>query len=199
MNLQLNLKEAKDITSGGFASAATCGLLTLCYSLSLTNSQTAQLAMVYIMVFRSYLFLQALSQIGSLVQASVACISNKECGTILRPGSECLNGFCTNPFHYGGCLKAILPNWQKTRVCSSDDPPEAASMGHCRLSSWEYMEMRVLAQDWETSFFETWILQIILSKSMLVEHLALYDCASSNRVRNVCFRPRRNTRRAGFG
>ena len=106
-----------------------------------------------------------LSQLGSWSEASVACTSNAEFEGILRRGSECIDGFCTNPYYHRGCLGTLLPDWQKTRVCSSEDPPDAAEKGYCRFTQWDYMEMRVLAQDWESSFFETWMLQIILSKS----------------------------------
>ena len=122
--------------------------------------------MPYFMVLPSFVrFFLLFSQLLSLSHALVACTSSTQCENILRQGSECVKGFCTNPFFYQGCLRTFFPDWDKTRVCSSDDPPEAAEKGYCKTSPWNYMEMRVLAQNWETSFFETWILQIVLSKS----------------------------------
>ena len=108
------------------------------------------------------------SQLQSFSYALVTCTSSPQCESVLRQGSECVNGFCTNPFYYQGCLRTFFPNLEKIRVCSSNDPPEAADKGYCKTSPWDYVEMRVLAQNWETSFFETWILQIILSKSRRV-------------------------------
>ena len=37
-------------------------------------------------------------------------------------------------------------------------------MGYCRAPNMDYTEVRVLAQDWESSIFQAWILQIVLSE-----------------------------------
>jgi hypothetical protein len=56
-------------------------------------------------------------------------------------------------------------DWTKGRVCGSDDPPEAAQLGYCRNDDpFDYMELRIHSQNWESVFFETWILQIVLSE-----------------------------------
>jgi hypothetical protein len=73
-------------------------------------------------------------------------------------------GFCSNPFHQGGCLQQFKPDWTRTRICHSDDPPEALSGGACRLSPIDYLEVRIQSQNWESAFFGAWILQIVLSE-----------------------------------
>lgn len=99
------------------------------------------------------------------VSAALPCSSDKECAHALRNGSLCLQGFCTNPYFHHGCIKSHLPGWHKIRVCGSDDPPEAEKNGHCRPSPMDYMEIRALAQDWDSAIFSTWILQIFLVSS----------------------------------
>lgn len=100
------------------------------------------------------------------VHAQVSCENDNECEEALRIGSKCIEGQCSNPFYHGGCLKSLLPEWDKVRVCTSDDPPEALANGYCRESPFDYMEIRILAQNWESSFFESWILQIVLSEML---------------------------------
>ncbi|CAJ1957666.1 unnamed protein product [Cylindrotheca closterium] len=89
------------------------------------------------------------------------CTKNDDCEL---SNSICVENLCINKFYRDGCLKSYVPNWTKIRVCNSDDPPEAEDMGFCRQSKFDYMEIRALAQDWETSWFSTWILQILLSE-----------------------------------
>ena len=81
-------------------------------------------------------------------------------------GSECVDGFCTNPFHNGGCLKRMMPDWQKTRICNSHDPPSSAENGYCRPSPLDFMEIRINSGNWESSFFGAWILTIVLSEML---------------------------------
>jgi hypothetical protein len=70
-----------------------------------------------------------------------------------------------NPYSDGGCLKQLKSNWTKKRVCSSDDPPEFAEMGYCEHEeTFNYTEIRISSQNWESAFFQTWILQVILSE-----------------------------------
>lgn len=92
----------------------------------------------------------------------IACSDDSFCEYYLQLGSQCLDGFCSNPFYQGGCIKSYLPDWHKIRICNSDDPKGAAEQGVCRESPFNYMEIRALAQDWESSIFATWILQIFL-------------------------------------
>ena len=80
-------------------------------------------------------------------------------------------GICTNPFHYGGCLKSYYPNIKRIRICGSDDPmPDALEHGHCRMTPFvdTYKEIRIASQNWESVFFQSWILQIILSEMLNV-------------------------------
>ncbi|CAB9522416.1 Receptor-type guanylate cyclase gcy [Seminavis robusta] len=87
------------------------------------------------------------------------------CESLLRSGSRCVNGFCTNPFYYGGCLQTLHTDWKnKTRVCNSDDPPDAETLGYCHVSAMDYTEVRLAAQNWESHNFGAWILTILLSE-----------------------------------
>lgn len=93
--------------------------------------------------------------IPKVASGSASCSLDSDCETRLSVKSRCYRGFCTNPFHDGGCLESLVPGWTKKRVCGSDDPPEAVEEGSCRLSPWEdhYMEIRIIGQDWESSWF----------------------------------------------
>ncbi|CAB9522519.1 Receptor-type guanylate cyclase gcy [Seminavis robusta] len=103
-----------------------------------------------------------------LVGASlVPCNQTAECEAALGMGSMCGgNGLCTNTFYNGGCLKSVLPNWNRTRVCNSQDPPEAEALGYCHHSSMDYVEVRVAGRAWESINFNAWILQIVLSEML---------------------------------
>ena len=58
------------------------------------------------LISRSLLMLLVLRAL-SLAEAKVACTRNTECEELLFTGSECRNGFCSNPFEKG-CLNALL-------------------------------------------------------------------------------------------
>lgn len=88
------------------------------------------------------------------------------------PSSSSFN-HSKNPFFNGGCLYQRKANWTgQVRVCGSEDPPEAEAMGYCRSPSsathFDYMEIRIHGQNWEAAFFETWVLQILLSEVLHV-------------------------------
>ncbi|KAL3933105.1 MAG: hypothetical protein SGARI_003788 [Bacillariaceae sp.] len=70
----------------------------------------------------------------------------------------------TNPFVDGGCLYQRKQEWTKKRVCSSEDPPEHERLGYCVPNDFGYQEIRIGSQNWESAFFETWILQVVLSE-----------------------------------
>ena len=89
-----------------------------------------------------------------LVHAKLACTSTEFCETTLRKGSQCVNGFCDNPFQYG-CLQSQKEGFTKLRVCNSEDPEDAALRGLCRgARHMNYPEIRILSQNWESPFFE---------------------------------------------
>ncbi|CAB9514931.1 Receptor-type guanylate cyclase gcy [Seminavis robusta] len=81
-----------------------------------------------------------------------------------------------NPYYQGGCLHrmqekiSVYRNFTaKSRVCNSNDPPEAASMGFCHASPLlDYTEIRIASQSWETNYISAWLLQIILSELLEV-------------------------------
>jgi hypothetical protein len=98
----------------------------------------------------------------------VACKETLECQAALGPGSMCVDDVCTNPYYNGGCLKNILPDWKRIRVCNSQDPPDAEAMGYCRKSPMDYAEIRIAGLPWESPNFITWILQILLSEVLEV-------------------------------
>lgn len=58
----------------------------------------------------------------------------------------------------------MIPSNTKLRTCSSDDPIDAEENGFCKKSAMNYPEVRIHAQNWESSFFEAWIMQILLSE-----------------------------------
>eukprot|EP00977_Amphora_coffeiformis_P021117 scaffold8828_cov204-Amphora_coffeaeformis.AAC.38 len=121
--------------------------------------------------FSSRLFLSVLLSAIFLVslpscEARVTCATTLECESTYLTGSRCVEGLCTNPFQDGGCLRHFVPNWHKTRVCHSGDPPTAMVQGHCRPAP--YREVRIASQNWESAFFGTWILQILLSEILEV-------------------------------
>lgn len=68
-----------------------------------------------------------------------------------------------NPYT-SGCLYRSLPGWNKKRVCNSDDPAEAASAGLCREPAIPQLEIRIFSFNWDTTYFEAWLLQIVLSE-----------------------------------
>ena len=59
-----------------------------------------------------------------------------------------------NRFVDGGCLHKKKEGWPKIRVCGSEDPPYAAEKGFCRYEdTFDYMELRLHPQNWESTFF----------------------------------------------
>ena len=98
------------------------------------------------------------------VAPSMPCTTHDECEGAYRKGSECVDSLCSNPFSKGGCLYNMKEGWNKLRVCHSEDSPDAVEKGYCREAENDYMEIRIMSQNWESVFFETWILQIILSE-----------------------------------
>jgi hypothetical protein len=106
-------------------------------------------------------------------EAAVSCNTSQTCNELLYAGSECFEGFCTNPFTKGGCLANRVPGWKKIRVCNSEDPPNASSLGYCHdpYPGLEYMEIRLAGQNWESAFFIAWYVREIVS-------INLPDCHS---------------------
>lgn len=120
------------------------------------------------------------------VYGKVECIDSLTCEELLRPGSKCLNGYCTNPFQ-SGCLHNVLNNndddvdtnanqesrrteWNrrfKKRVCNShdDDDDDENKRKYCIEPLFkEYNEIRILSQNWEGAMITSWIFQIVLSE-----------------------------------
>lgn len=102
--------------------------------------------------------------------ARIACTRNEDCPS----SNNCLSeGFCMNPYRNGGCLsQKLVSEWQqqqykhRIRICNSEDDVDSVLNGHCRLQDegLDYMEIRIITQNWESSFFESWVLQIVLNE-----------------------------------
>ena len=92
----------------------------------------------------------------AILPGAFCCLTDSDCNEKFLSGtSKCSGGSCTNPYYEGGCLKSHIEDWEKIRVCNSDDPAYAEATGACRQSPLEYMEIRALAQDWDSSLFAT--------------------------------------------
>lgn len=99
----------------------------------------------HLMVLRFlYLVLPLLVWYLPAVESTLSCAQTEECERLLRVGSECVEGVCTNPFHKGGCLANMLPDWSKIRMCNSEDGIESIERGYCRMveNGLDYTEMR---------------------------------------------------------
>jgi len=70
----------------------------------------------------------------------------------------------SNPF-YAGCLQQKRTDWKLQRVCNSDDEYYSDnSAAACRPPPLPYPEIRIYTQNWQSVFFESWLLQILLSE-----------------------------------
>jgi hypothetical protein len=69
-----------------------------------------------------------------------------------------------NPYEEG-CLYShgIQPT---KRTCSSDDTDTADAF--CSLNEMNYMEIRIVANNWESTVYEAWLFQILLSELLQV-------------------------------
>ncbi|CAB9514541.1 Receptor-type guanylate cyclase gcy [Seminavis robusta] len=136
----------------------------------------------------SWLFLWS---ILLLVTASVVAASADQQGDVLSPTNMVHAASATNDpntktntdnnqkkhlnpyFEGGGCLRTLLGDsdgyTNKLRVCNSNDPPEAATLGYCQNSPLlDYTEVRMAGQNWESNIISAWLLQIILSELLEV-------------------------------
>ncbi|CAB9512538.1 Gamma-aminobutyric acid (GABA) B receptor [Seminavis robusta] len=127
----------------------------------------------------SVLLILSLSVFQTTVEAVIACENTATCETLLRPGSECIDGVCSNPLA-AGCLRNYLgpERFPHRRICSSHDgyygkqnmeeaeleysfDPDSA---HCDLPAIDYNEIRALLQNWDSTVLTAWIVQILLSE-----------------------------------
>ena len=114
-------------------------------------------------------FLLLASWLLQPARAAVKCFEEFDfvCQELLHPNSRCIDGFCSSPFQEG-CLKAYGIIDQK-RICNSHDPPEDVGV-LCEPTSdiLDYNELRILGQDWDSSMFTAWVMQIVLSELVRV-------------------------------
>ena len=102
-------------------------------------------------------------------EGPVACTQDTTddiCTTLQGQGSICGDdGFCTNAFAQG-CLYERLEGWNKKRVCNSDDSAEEWGK-ICQPPQFDsYMEVRITSGNWESSYFNAWLFQIVLSEML---------------------------------
>mmetsp|Transcript_69426 Transcript_69426/g.103336 ORF Transcript_69426/g.103336 Transcript_69426/m.103336 type:complete len:917 (-) Transcript_69426:138-2888(-) len=127
---------------------------------------------LFVFFLATLLFLKESAPSNSFfVSATVSCIQNDPefgdslCVKKYRHGSFCTaKGICSNPFR-SGCLRNVLPSrFTKLRTCNSDDDADASDRGECANSRFDYEEVRILSQNWESAMLSSWIMQIILSE-----------------------------------
>ena len=157
------------------------------------------------MVFTFTLILIAASSVPQATAAVTCNETHNPCEELLWKGSQCRDGFCTNPFQ-GGCLRAVLDTEEykekfsnlddsittrsmqslrqrvlnKPRVCNSEDEPNVAEQGLCVVSENEYPEVRLYGQNWESAFVVSWIMQIIYSELLGVPATMESGAAEAN-------------------
>lgn len=75
------------------------------------------------------------------------------------------NNTVSNPF-YAGCLQHQRADWKHIRVCNTDDDyhDTSSSTASCRPPPLPYPEIRLYTQNWQSVFFESWLLQILLTE-----------------------------------
>eukprot|EP00934_Nitzschia_sp_Nitz4_P007435 Nitzschia sp. Nitz4//scaffold138_size62050//40663//43710//NITZ4_006392-RA/size62050-processed-gene-0.8-mRNA-1//1//CDS//3329535779//7425//frame0 len=102
--------------------------------------------------------------------SAAECSWNVECEELHAAGSVCReDGTCSNPYA-AGCLYNFYEHYGKLsdtpekRVCNSDDHDET----HCKVSPFNYTEIRVHNGNWESPIFYSWIIQIFLSEFLHV-------------------------------
>jgi hypothetical protein len=131
---------------------------------------SSNLASVPLLLVTSFCFLLLLITPRS-VTAECPCTKDEECQVLLnKPGAKCNTdaGLCVNPYYQGGgCLRTRLgSNWTRgVRVCNSQDPmPEALENGYCRISPFDYAEIRIEIQNWDSVTVIAYLMQILLSE-----------------------------------
>ena len=80
------------------------------------------------------------------------CIDDIACEKKFRVGSKCVNYSCTNPFQQG-CLRQYLgeAKFHKKRICNSHDPLGSDETGLCEKSLFDYPEIRIGGQNWDSA------------------------------------------------
>ena len=122
--------------------------------------------------------------VATVQAAALPCHDSSECKRTLAAGSECgADGYCTNPFYKGGCLKQLQPTRSKIRACNSLDNV-GGDNGACHIPTTTYPEVRIAGQNWESAVFHAWVLQILLSElldvpAVTTDGLDFYDPSNS--------------------
>lgn len=97
---------------------------------------------------------------------------DSDCKAKFGETSTCLSreyrsNICSNPLTDGGCLHNKLgDSWNRKRVCNSQDPPGALKQGLCRAPPYDYTEIRIQSQNWDSAIVTTWLMQILLSEML---------------------------------
>lgn len=150
--------------------------------LTLSSSSLATLLLLIVVNLLSSLKISSFKGVvfvSATIQCTVGDNGNKLCEEKYRKGSYCTsNERCSNPFHKG-CLQAVLPEnfTNKLRTCNSDDYNDDTSKEEdderelfCTPANeqFDYEEVRILSQNWESARFSSWIMQIVLSELLNV-------------------------------
>ena len=85
--------------------------------------------------------------------------------TAFLTGTTAVSVQASNPFQ-SGCLHKH--GKYPKRACNSDDPPGTEQNGICIPSPFDYPEIRILNQNWDSSVISAWVLQIVLSELLQV-------------------------------
>ena len=132
------------------------------------------LSLLLLVLLQSRLALSVLQSCQTDADCKNISTSDKGEPGFVPPFSICDEGSCTNPFE-GGCLytrsfkdeDGYSNSLKNRRVCNSNDA-QAADGGStmCRQldSDVRVDEVRIAANDWESSILLSWIYQIILSE-----------------------------------
>ena len=100
---------------------------------------------------------------------SLDCTNKTICEDLFRVGSQCINNKCTNPFEQG-CLRRYLgkDTFPNKRICNSYDPPGSYEAGLCEKVQFDYPEIRIAGQNWDSALMTgMYILYIPLISSYM--------------------------------
>jgi len=105
---------------------------------------------------------------SSLIVLSASVLSH-----LLASGGLHVAAAGANPYA-SGCLRAKLGSERRVRVCNSDDASAErnkngtsthnTSEGRCAMPEFDYPEIRIAPGNWESSIFQSFIMQIALSE-----------------------------------
>ena len=98
------------------------------------------------------MLLSTLLLLHTTITLSLDCTNNTRCEDLLRIGSTCIDNKCTNPYEKG-CLRRYLgkDTFPNKRICNSYDPPGSYEAGLCEKVQFDYSEIRIAGQNWDSA------------------------------------------------